>query len=545
MRDLGTSGRDTHRKVGRAVAGRQAHAGGRRGSGGGAHVIRLARPIPPLTPAEQFGWEVLLDLSRLVAIDGVRGAPDAAAGDTGSPDVVAVQLEPDIATQPTGDGGRGAIATLSRGYDVREGVVSVPRALLRAVSDVAGAGEEQRTTAVDRHGRVPSIDNPAAAAGREREPVVSTAAHALLTAVENAAGHRPVLTLAPWPEGGRWAAAFTHDVDVVAVWPIFTALRLAELLAKGQVRAAGAVVRAAAGHLPRDPVMLGVSEVLTIEHRAGISSTWFVLCGTPTLDSFRQGDLTYRPTSARARAVFRAVRDGGHEIGLHGSFITMEQGEAFVSQRSRLGELVGHTPSGVRQHFLRMRPGVTQRAMAAAGFDYDATFGFPDRNGFRLGVADVVPSWNATDGSTSRLDEVPLTWMDRAQSKYQRVEDPARWVDDALEVAAASRRANGLWVGLWHPNLTAPLGYPGASAAYGRLVASLVADQPYVAPLERIVAWRRLRRAVTVIRADVDSVTLAAPAPRAFDVSVLDRAGRVIATVPRGDHETAVRVAIR
>ncbi len=508
-------------------------------------MIHLTRPNPPLTPVEQFGWDVLLDLSRLVAIDGVRGAPDAAGGPPGSPDVVAVDLQPDAATQPTGDDGRGAIATLSRGYDLRDGVVSVPRALLRAVSDVGGAGLEQRVTAVDRHGRVPSIDNPAVAAGREREPVVSTAAHALRTAVENAAGHRPVLTVAPWPDGRRWAAAFTHDVDVVAVWPIFTALRLAELVAKGQLRTAGAVVRAAGGHVLRDPVMLGVSEVLHIEHRAGVTSTWFVLCGTPTLDSFRQGDLTYRPTSARARALFRAVRDGGHEMGLHGSFITMEQGEAFVSQRARLAELVGHTPSGVRQHFLRMRPGATQRAMVAAGFDYDATFGFPDRNGFRLGVADVVPSWNATEGSRSRLDEVPLTWMDRAQSKYQRIEDPVRWVDDALDVAAASRRVEGLWVGLWHPNLTAPLGYPGASAAYERLVTSLVADQPYVAPLERIVAWRRLRRAVTVVRADVDSVTLAGPAPRAFDVPVLDREGRVIATLPRGEHEASVRVPMR
>jgi hypothetical protein len=243
--------------------------------------------------------------------------------------------------------------------------------------------------------------------------------------------------------------------------------------------------------------------------------------------------------------VLRAVRDAGHEVGLHGSFITMDRGEAFVTQRARLGELAGSRPSGVRQHFLRMRPGATQGAMVAAGFEYDASFGFPDRNGFRLGVADVVPSWDATAGTRSGLEEVPLTWMDRAQSKYQHIEDPARWVDDALDIAAASRRAEGLWVGLWHPNLTAPLGYPGATVAYERLVTSLVANEPYVASLERIVAWRRLRRAVSIVSADETSVTLAAPAPRAFDVPIVDRDGRVVATLPRGEDGSPVRVPIR
>src|SRR2546430_17478224 len=46
--------------------------------------------------------------------------------------------------------------------------------------------------------------------------------------------------------------------------------------------------------------------------------------------------------------------------------------------------------------FRSIHPGVTERAMAEAGFWYDSTFGFPDRNGFRLGVADVVPDRKST-----------------------------------------------------------------------------------------------------------------------------------------------------
>src|SRR5690242_2439386 len=136
----------------------------------------------------------------------------------------------------------------------------------------------------------------------------------------------------------------------------------------------------------------------------------------------------------------------------------MDDGQAFASERGRLEQLSSQRVRGVRQHFLRMRPGVTLLAMTSAGLVYDASFGCSDRNGFRLGVADVVPTWHAAGQRRTGLDEVPLTWMDRALSKYQRIEDPEVWIDQALELAGAAREVNGLWVGLWHPNLTQAMG---------------------------------------------------------------------------------------
>ena len=118
-------------------------------------------------------------------------------------------------------------------------------------------------------------------------------------------------------------------------------------------------------------------------------------------------------------------------------------------QRRRLAGLSGAPTSGVRQHYLRMRPGRTQRVMSEAGFRYDATFGFPDRNGFRLGTADVVPAWDDSRGAVADLSEVPLTWMDRAMSKYSGVEAPGAWVDDAIDLSRTPRGAEGMLVGLW------------------------------------------------------------------------------------------------
>jgi peptidoglycan/xylan/chitin deacetylase (PgdA/CDA1 family) len=378
----------------------------------------------------------------------------------------------------------------------------------------------------------------------ERDPVVSQIARELAAAVRRAAGRRPVRFVAPWPNGHRWAASLTHDLDVVSWWPAFTALRLAELARKGQLLRLLEVLGAAFATGGRDVVWRGVREVLDIEAHYAARSTWFVLCGTPSLATARAGDLTYSPESKGARRILDAVRTGGHEIGLHGSFATSETPTLFAEQRARLAALVGQTPLGVRQHYLRLRPGTTYRDMSDVGFQFDSTAGFADRNGFRLGVADVLPMWHEASGRALPLDEIPFTWMDRALSKYRGVEDPAEWVRDALVLADRVREVDGLWVGIWHPNLTAALGFPGALHAYEDLVAALLNRDPWMPTLSEAVAWRRARRSVRAVGLDASGdVRLAATddgtaphaphalhALHALHVTLEDAGGRPIAS---------------
>ena len=277
---------------------------------------------------------MLVDLSRLVVLD------DAPAPPASGPRVVT--LYSDAPAPPAGgEPGAQAVAGLTAVLAVADGTVTVPRAMLRAVADVAGAAIEQASGARDRYGRTPSSANPLVAAGVEREAVVSIASARLREAVVQAAGSRPVRLFAPWPDGHRWCAALTHDVDVVAGWPAFAALRLVELLRKGQGRLAASVLAAAASQAAGDPAWAGVRSVLDAEQRYGVTSTWFMLCGTPTAATFRAGDLTYRPESAAARRIMAAISAGGHEMGLHGSFATGDSAGAFGEQRARLRALSG------------------------------------------------------------------------------------------------------------------------------------------------------------------------------------------------------------
>ncbi|MEO8032263.1 MAG: hypothetical protein ABI765_15535 [Gemmatimonadota bacterium] len=413
--------------------------------------------------------------------------------------IVRLGLDPRAPAPDLAALGRGAAGWAESGD-----TITVSPAFLDLVTDIVSADSEQRSDLRDRHDRVPPQANALVRAGGERGLVLQSIAGRLREAVVRLADGKPVRLLAPWPADHRWAVGLSHDLDVVALWPLFTGLRLAELMRHGALAQAGRTLVAGLGAAFSDPVSGAVAGLLGQEFAAQVRSTWFVLCGTPTLSTFRDGDLTYSPESARARAIFERLAAAGHEIGLHGSFETSRRPAAFSEQRARLARLTGSSASGVRQHFVRLRPGTTHVSMAEAGFQYDASMGFSDRNGFRLGVADVVPGWSAERQAVAGPDLLPFAWMDRALSKYRGVEDPAVWVADGLELADHARAVEGLWAGIWHPNLVPALGYPGAPEANAELMKQLRRTNPWVATHRDLVTWRRARRSAMAMAIDAE-----------------------------------------
>jgi hypothetical protein len=472
-----------------------------------------------LRPPERYGLEVLLDLSRLLVAEHAEC------------ELVRVSVvERDSA------GSAAADLSAKAALELNEGEVRVSRAALRGIAEVAGGAIEQRSPARDRHGRVPSAENPLVAAGQSRRPVVSLLAMEFRRAVLAVAGRKPVRSLAPWPEGHRWAAAVTHDVDVVEWWPLFPLQRMTQLAMQGNWDLVARVGRAARRSIGRDPVTRGVHAALQLEAHHGIRASWFVICSPPTIRSMMAGDSTYRPDGAAARRILAALLQAGHEVALHGSFATATDAKRMTSQRRTLSRLTAAPVTGVRQHFLRMHPGRTQRIMAEAGLEYDASWGFSDRNGFRLGVADMVPAWDAEKELPLPLDLVPLVWMDRALSKYAGVEEPGRWIEDARELVRECKAVEGVWVGLWHPNTMEALGFPGAEPAFVSLLQALADDRPYFASVQKLVQWRRFRRSVRATRVSADGrVALTTGAGHRTLIAIEDEAGEIVQVQVRAE----------
>ena len=471
-------------------------------------MIRVDIAAGRLRPAEKFGLDVLVDLSRLLVVEHAEcDVVRLTVVDRPYSEAPAADLVPGVAIERA------------------NGEVRVSTAALFAVAEVAGGATEQRSGAVDRHGRFPAEENPLVVSGRSREPLVSVLAVELRRAAVAVAERRPMRFLAPWPNGYRWAALVTHDVDAVEWWALSPLVRMAEFSRKGAWRQTVRVARAAWRSIGRDPVSRGVHAILQLEAHHGVSATWFVICSEPMLGSMVRGDPTYRPEAPATNRILSAVIQAGHEIGFHGSLAAADDAERMASQRRRLSRLTQRPISGARQSFLRMRPGPTQRAIAKAGFDYDATWGFADRNGFRLGVADVVPAWDAAREAVMPLDLVPLAWIDRARNAHGGVEETQRWIEDGLELARASRAVEGAWVGLWHPNLTEALGFPGAEPAFVQLLQTLANDRPYFASARKVVEWRRFRRSVRASRISADGRVVLTAMPGHPTVTIEDQAG--------------------
>ncbi len=117
------------------------------------------------------------------------------------------------------------------------------------------------------------------------------------------------------------------------------------------------------------------------------------------------------------------------------------------------------------------------------------------------------------------------------------MQDPDAWIDDGLELAKTCMANNGLWVGLWHPNLCAALGFPGALKAYYRLVSTLAEGDPLFAPLSEIVEWRKARRSLRVVGSSPDGLPVIA--------SANDWAGTVDIETAEGAHVARCEVSRR
>jgi hypothetical protein len=103
-----------------------------------------------------------------------------------------------------------------------------------------------------------------------------------------------------------------------------------------------------------------------------------------------------------------------------------------------------------------------------------------------------------------------------------------------LLLAERCREVEGLWVGIWHPNLAPALGFPDAPHAYAQLVEELVRADACVAPLGELVAWRRARRALRArVTSDGQGIALVAGAAQpAF--AIRDAEGRIDHAVQAG-----------
>jgi hypothetical protein len=206
--------------------------------------------------------------------------------------------------------------------------------------------------------------------------------------------------------------------------------------------------------------------ILSDERRSGGSSTFFVMADhAHELD----GSAPESYEQLRPRLV-ETLRDGGAEIGVHGSYSAADDSTRLASEKKSLEELAGPV-QGQRYHFLRLDPHRNFDHLERAGFAYDSTLGFGDAPGFRAGIAHPFRPWDFEREEPRNLVEVPLAAMDVTLSAERYLGLSARHAETRLRglLDWAAQNGGGFAV-LWHPEQFDSAVLPGWGPLYRRFM---------------------------------------------------------------------------
>jgi hypothetical protein len=342
----------------------------------------------------------------------------------------------------------------------------------------------------DRYDRVDLRGAPAWRQESLGVAVVNRYAGLLARAAEAAAETAgvPLLRFRYWPAAAPIAMALSHDVDRLRSPGRREILRSWLRLRRGGARARYPLRDFFRGVFTYEPL----EALAEAEAAAGGVSTFFV-------GARRRGPLDFAYEAAEAAEVLRAVSAGGREVALHASFYSRGDGAALVEERETLAAVAGEEVVGVRGHYLGLAGEEGWGAVAAAGFAYDASAGFPSRPGWRAGAA--LP-YRPFDGAADRpydFVEIPLAVMDGTLFQYQRLgEEEALAATRAVLAEAIS--CGGLAPLLWHYRAFPGGAFPSWGEVYRRAVADL-AEQGGVPLRHRGVASRyHLLRGLAVRR---------------------------------------------
>jgi len=270
-------------------------------------------------------------------------------------------------------------------------------------------------------------------------------------------GERPI------PDGHEFALLLTHDVDR----PYKTHQALYYALSES-----GRRLRHLLDLLPGRNPYWQFDRVKRIEDQLGVRSAFYLLDEQPlrdrpvrewlSMDAWRLYAGRYDLADPAIREVVADLRDGGWEVGLHGSYGSFDDRERLRSEKARVESVLGGRVRGGRQHYLNLDVPTTWEHHRALGLQYDASPGSSSEYGFQYGYGVHRPF-------DDEFVVFPLTLMECA------LPDPGEDYDAAWAVCedllTEARDHGAVMSVLWHPRYFTDRDFPGYAAVYRDLVA--------------------------------------------------------------------------
>jgi hypothetical protein len=197
-------------------------------------------------------------------------------------------------------------------------------------------------------------------------------------------------------------------------------------------------------------------------------------------------DPVYHRKSAEITSMIRRIMEKGGEIALHGSRNSHVDSNELKQQLNFFESRLGFKFNGVRHHYLMFRHDTTFQAEADAGLLYDATLGFPDKPGFRNGMASPFFPFPISHDA-GKLVEIPLHFMDGVFLHANEGSEAAK--RKILEAYLYAKAAGGMFSLLVHPGMMDESEIPELSHFYHSFIPRCRLDRAHSMTAVELAHW--------------------------------------------------------
>ena len=254
-----------------------------------------------------------------------------------------------------------------------------------------------------------------------------------------------------------FTVCLTHDIDACfSGWKqdVFWALKHAKL---------GSILKIITNKIHGKDTWFNFDTIIKSEKKHQATSSFYFL--TKNKGKSRIINSDYDLTSDKLKKVFKTIERADSEIGIHGSYRTHDDVEAFRKDIAKINmDIIGN-----RFHYLEFDIEKSPTVLQANDIKYDTTLGFAESIGFRSAYCLPYYLWDYNKACRSEVLEVPLMIMDTTLRSYCKL-NPEEAFDHIQALIAEVEKFSGVLTLLWHNTSFSEYKYKGWKKMYSDLL---------------------------------------------------------------------------
>jgi hypothetical protein len=224
-----------------------------------------------------------------------------------------------------------------------------------------------------------------------------------------------------------------------------------------------------------------IKQIVELEKSMGFRSTFFFL-------ALEKGELDFNYNLNEIADIINAISKEGFEIALHGSHKAFCDKEQMALEKNRLENIIGNKISGYRNHYLKFSAPFSWHILSQNKFNYDSTYGFADRTGFRNGMCYPFQPYDTLREEFIDIIEIPLSVMDCSLDRNMQLD----WniacllVEKQIDNVTACQGVTNL---LWHNTY-----FEGEPLiAFKRIVNYAKSKNAWICSCQELIDWWKLQ----------------------------------------------------